>query len=83
MARELGVKCVDPKKLGHGQSLYALMGFDHRLTTSLTQSLSMQFGVMSMIGGERMVTVENALVFAEDFIDGQEGMGEDEIPTDE
>ena len=80
MARELGVKCVDPKKLGHGQSLYALMGFDHRLTTSLTQSVSMQFGVMSIIGGERMVTVGNAIEFAEMFIDGQDGMDEDEHP---
>jgi hypothetical protein len=77
MARELGVKCVDPKKLDHGQSLYALMGLDHRLTLSLTQSLSMQFGVMSMIGGERMVTVGNAIEFAEMFIDGQDGMDED------
>ena len=83
LARELGVKCVDPKKLDHGQSLYALMGFDHRLTLSLTQSLSMQFGVMSIIGGERMVTLDNAIVFAEDFIDGQEGIGENEECSDE
>lgn len=78
IAGKIGVQGVNPDKLKHGQSLFALMDFDHRLTLSLTQSISMHFGVMGTFGGERMITVGNAIEFAEMFIDGQDGMDDDD-----
>ena len=68
IARELGVENIDPKTLKSSDSLYALMGFDHTLTLSLSQSIGAQFNVISMVGGDRMVTVGNALDFAEEMI---------------
>ena len=68
LARELGVENIDPKTLKSSDSLYALMGFDHTKTLSLSKSIQAQFNVIGMVGGDRMVTVGNALDFAEEMI---------------
>ena len=68
LARELGVGTIDPEKLQSSDSLYALMGFDHTKTLSLSKSIQAQFNVIGMLGGDRMVTVGNALDFAEEMI---------------
>ena len=68
LARELGVENIDPKTLKSSDSLYALMGFDHTKTLSLSKSIQAQFNIIGMVGGDRMVTVENALDFAEEMI---------------
>ena len=68
LARELGVENIDPKKLKSSDTLYALMGFDHTKTLSLSKSIQAQFNVIGMVGGDRMVTVGNALNFAEEMI---------------
>ena len=64
LARELGVENIDPKKLKSSDTLYALMGFDHTKTLSLSKSIQAQFNVIGKVGGDRMVTVGNALNFA-------------------
>ena len=68
LARELGVENIDPKKLKSSDTLYALMDFDHTKTLSLSKSIQAQFNVIGMVGGDRMVTVGNALNFAEEMI---------------
>ena len=68
LARELGVENIDPKKLKSSDTLYALMGFDHTKTLSLSKSIQAQFNVIGKVGGDRMVTVGNALNFAEEMI---------------
>ena len=68
LARELGVENIDPKKLKSSDTLYALMDFDHTKTLSLSKSIQAQFNVIGMVGGDRMVTVGNALKFAEEMI---------------
>ena len=44
------------------------MGFDHAKTLSLSKSIQAQFNVIGKVGGDRMVTVGNALNFAEEMI---------------
>jgi len=68
LARELGVENIDPKTLKSSDSLYALMGFDHTKTLSLSKSIQAQFNIIGMVGGDRMVTVGNALDFVEEMI---------------
>ena len=68
LARELGVENIDPKMLESKDSLYALMEFDQTKTLSLSKSIQAQFNVIGMVGGDRMVTVGNALKFAEEMI---------------
>ena len=68
LAREMGVENIDPKMLETSDSLYALMGFDHTKTLSLSQSIEAHFNVVGMVGGGRMVTVGNALDFAKEMI---------------
>ena len=68
LARELGVENIAPKTLKPSDSLYALMGFDHTKTLSLSKSMQAQFNIIGMVGGDRMVTVGNALDFAEEMI---------------
>ena len=59
---------IDPKMLKTMDSLYALMGFDQTKTLSLSKSIQAQFNVIDMVGGDRMVTVGNALKFAKEMI---------------
>jgi len=68
LARELGVENIDPKTLKSSDSLFALMGFDHTKTLSLSKSIQAQFNIIGMVGGDRMVTVGNALDFVEEMI---------------
>ena len=68
LAREFGIESIDAKKLKSSDTLYALMGFDHTKTLSLSKSIQAQFNVIGMVGGDRMVTVGNALNFAEEMI---------------
>lgn len=68
IARELGVETLDPSKLKRIDSLFALMGFDHAKTLSLTKSVQMHFDVLDIIGSERMVTVGNIVDFVGDTI---------------
>jgi hypothetical protein len=68
-AKALGYEHLDPKKLKRHDSLLALMGYDSTLTASLKGSFSLHFNIMSVIGGERLLTVGNCIDFAEMFAD--------------
>ena len=65
----LGFKRIDPSTLQASDSLYALMGFDDMLTKSLVASIRMHFDV---IGGPRMFTVNDAIVFAKEMLEMRE-----------
>ena len=69
LAKALGVKHLDPTTLRPGDSLYALMGFDEKLTLSLTGSIRMHFGVLHVVGGPGMFTVDDAITFAQDILE--------------
>jgi hypothetical protein len=71
LAKLLGVKYLDPAALQHGDSLYALMGFDETLTRSLTGSIRMHFDVLSVIGGPPMLTVGDAISFAREILESR------------
>ena len=68
-SKALGYEHLDPKKLKRNDSLLALMGYDPTLTASLKGSFSLHFKIMSVIGGERLLTVGNCIDFAEMFAD--------------
>ena len=68
IANALGSSGLNPKKMLPGDSLYALMGFDDKLTKSLVLSLQMHFKVLAIIGGNRMVTIGNAIEFAKENV---------------
>jgi hypothetical protein len=72
LAKALGVKHLDPTALQTGDSLYALMGFDEKLTQSLAGSLRMHFGVLHVVGGPGMFTVDDAITFAQDILESRE-----------
>jgi hypothetical protein len=69
LAKALGVKHLDPTTLRPGDSLYALMGFDEKLTLSLTGSIRMHFDVLTVVGGPGMFTVGDAIAFAQDLLE--------------
>ena len=69
LAHELGVKKIDPNKLERRTSLYALMGFNHTKTLSLTQSIKATFDVLAEYGGYEMITVGNALDFVQERLE--------------
>lgn len=58
---------LDPRKLRPEDSLHALMGYNRSLSQSLVASLGVHFKVLAVVGGPRMVTVGNAIEFAQDF----------------
>jgi len=64
IANALGVKQLSPKKLKRTDNLYALMGFDDKLTHSLVQSIKVSLDVMEVIGGPTMFTLGDAIDFA-------------------
>ena len=64
IANALGVKHLSPKKLKRTDNLYALMGFDDKLTHSLVQSIKVSINVLEVIGGPSMFTVGDAIDFA-------------------
>jgi hypothetical protein len=71
LAKLLGVKHLDPAALKLGDSLYALMGFDEKLTRSLIGSIRMHFDVLSVIGGPNMLTVGDAISFAQEILESR------------
>ena len=71
LAKALGVKHLDPTTLGPGDSLYALMGFDEKLTLSLTGSIRIHFDVLTVVGGPGMFTVGDAIAFAQDLLESR------------
>lgn len=72
LAKALGVKHLDPAALQPGDSLYALMGFDERLTQSLAGSIRMHFDVLTVVGGPGMFTVGDAIAFAQEILESRE-----------
>jgi hypothetical protein len=72
IANALGVHHVSPSKLKRDDSLYALMGFDDRLTRSLVQSFKVSIDVIEMIGGPQIYTVGDAIDFACEIVEYRE-----------
>lgn len=72
IANALGVKHISPKKLKRTDNLYALMGFDDKLTHSLVQSLKISVDVIEVIGGPGMFTVGDAIDFASETLEYRE-----------
>ena len=72
IAYALGVKHISPKKLKRTDNLYALMGFDDKLTLSLVQSIKVSVDVMEVIGGPSMFTVGDAIDFATEILEYRE-----------
>ncbi len=71
IAMRLGVPNIDPKKLKATDNFYALMGFDDKLTKSLLGSIMIHFNVIPVAGATRMVTVGNAIAFAQETLDSR------------
>lgn len=72
LAKALGVKHLDPAALAPGDSLYALMGFDEKLTQSLAGSIRLHFDVLAVVGGTGMFTVGDAIAFAQETLESRE-----------
>lgn len=72
IAYALGVKHISPKKLKRKDNLYALMGFDDKLTLSLVQSIKVSVGVISVMGGPAMFTVGDAIDFVQETLEYRE-----------
>lgn len=72
LANELGVKDLCPKKLKASDNLHALLGFNSDLTNSLVASLMTHFDVLHIVGASRMVTVGNAIDFAQEIIESRQ-----------
>lgn len=72
IAYALGVKHISPKKLKRTDNLYALMGFDDKLTHSLVQSIKVSVDVIEIIGGPGMFTVGDAIDFAVETLEYRE-----------
>jgi hypothetical protein len=68
LAKALGVKNLDPASLKSGDSLYALMGFNENLTRSLSGSIRMHFDVLTVVGGPSILTVGDAITFAQEIL---------------
>jgi len=60
----LGIKNIDPSKLKKIDNLYALCAYQDKTCLSLTKSLTMHFNIMAIIGGQELVSVEDAINFA-------------------
>jgi hypothetical protein len=72
LAKALGVKHLNPAALQPGDSLYALMGFDDKLTKSLAGSIRMHFDVLTVVGGPGMFTVGDAITFAQEILESRQ-----------
>jgi hypothetical protein len=72
LAKALGVKHLDPTALRPGDSLYALVGFDEKLTRSLAGSIRIHFDVLTVVGGPGMFTVGDAIAFARDILESRQ-----------
>lgn len=68
----LGTKNVDPSKLKKTDNLYALCAYQNKTCLSLTQSIRMHFNIMSVFGGQEMVTVKDAINFAIETLEMRE-----------
>lgn len=71
LAGQLGVRRIDPKALRPTDNLYALMGFDDKLTRSLVGSIMIHFDVIHVLGATKMVTVGNAIEFAQETLESR------------
>jgi hypothetical protein len=60
----LGTKNIDPTKLKKTDNLFALCAYQNKTCLSLTHSIMMHFDVISVIGGQEMVTVQDGINFA-------------------
>lgn len=69
IAKVLGIENVNPKHPPRSDNLYALMGFDDTLARALVLSVMGHFNVLSVLGGDRMVTVGDAIDFALGYCD--------------
>jgi hypothetical protein len=72
ISKALGVLNIDPNKLDANDNLYALMGYDEKLSLSLQKSICLHFNVLSWIGANEIVTVGNAISFARDILEMNE-----------
>ena len=68
----LGTKNIDPTKIKKTDNLYALCAYQDKTCLSLTSSIRMHFDVMSIIGGQEMVTVQDAIDFAVEMLEMRE-----------
>lgn len=65
----LGTKNIDPAKIKKTDNLYALCAYQDKTCLSLTSSIRMHFDVMSIIGGQEMVTVKDGIDFAVEILE--------------
>ena len=72
IAHALGVKHISPKKLKRTDNLYALMGFDDKLTRSLVQSIKVSVDVIAVMGAPAMFTVGDAVDFVRETLEYRE-----------
>jgi hypothetical protein len=68
----LGTKNIDPAKLKKTDNLYALCAYQDKTCLSLTHSIRMHFDVLSIIGGQDMVTVQDGINFAIETLEMRE-----------
>lgn len=68
----LGTKNIDPTKLKKTDNLYALCAYQDKACLSLTHSIRMHFNVISVYGGQEMVTVQDGINFAIETLEMRE-----------
>jgi hypothetical protein len=71
LSKALGVLNIDPNELRAEDDLYALMGYDDKLTISLQKSICLHFNVIFSIGANEIITVGNAISFARDMLNNE------------
>lgn len=72
IAYKLGIKHISPKKIKRTDNLYALMGFDDKLTHSLVQSIKVSVNVLAVVGGPAIFTVGDAIDFVRETLEYRE-----------
>lgn len=60
----LGTRNIDPTKLKKTDNLYALCAYQNKTCLSLTHSIRAHFNILSVIGGQEMVAVQDGINFA-------------------
>ena len=68
----LGTKNIDPTKLKKTDNLYALCAYQDKTCLSLTHSIRIHFDVISVFGGQEMVTVQDGINFAIETLEMRE-----------
>jgi len=71
LSKALGVLNIDPNKLRVEDDLYALMGYDDKLTIALQKSICLHFNVIFSIGADEIITVGNAISFAREMLNSE------------